>query len=1161
MIYVTKHTTHAGLILFLLILLNLPVAGHEALFQEDLRFHHLTSREGLTQGTIETIIQDHQGYMWFGSHDGLNKYNSQNITAYKYDPDDSSSISYNQISDLLEDSNNNLWIGTSGRGFNLYNRETDNFTRYGVVDDEEFDVGLTENTAVSLAEDHNGYIWVGTENGLNRFDPETEEFVHFIADPDDPGSITSNRITRIVVDSEKQMWVGTRNGLNRKDPGTEEFKNFKHDPGDPATIGSNHISSIYEDREGTIWIGTRGGGLNKFDRESETFTKFLHDESNPNSISDNAVSTILEDSRGVLWIGGENMGLNAFDRENNRFYRYTHDPKNPSTINFDAIHDIYESDTQILWIGSYSGGLSYIDLKPPRFEFYKQEPLRENSLSNNNILTFWEEPDGDFWVGTDGGGLNRFNRETRFFFPMRHDPSNPNSIPTDVILDIKTGPEGDLWVGTYMGGLTRIDLDNKTFTHHRNDPDNSNTLNFDDVYRLHFTDDELWIGTHGGGLNVMDLESGDFRHYRRNDQDTDILRNDYIQAIYEDREGTMWIGTHGGGLARYHEHNGTFTTYARFNNTLSSIVVSAIHEDSRGQLWVGTNHGLNLFDRDNETYEVFTTEHGLASNFVNGILEDDEGNLWMSTNNGISKFYPDTGDFENYRMESGLQGNEFNIRSFFRDSEGYMYFGGVYGFNRFHPNNIAPSEYVAPVVFTNFLIFNQPVPIGGDSPLQKHISQTDHITLSHDQSVLTFEFVTLNFEIRKYDTFAYMLEGFDQSWNLVGDKRSATYTNLSPGEYRLRVVAANSDMVLGTEEATVGLTITPPFWRTTWFFLLAGFSTIGFFFGIYRRRVYTISEQNRLLEQEVNARTSELHDRNATLKETLDKLQETRNELVEKAHKAGMADVATSVLHDVGNILNSVNVSTAVISETINHSRLQKLHKANELLRQNLGTLDDFILNNPKGKTLMEYYVKLDSTIAKEYATLKEQNNRLSKKIDLIIDVITAQQNYSMAGRITEEHSIEDIIEDTLKITANNILHNQISVRKNYKPVNPVPVQKTKLVHVLVNLLKNAVESIDLQKPEIREVTISIDDDEKMVYVSISDTGTGFDKSLKSKIFTHGFTNKPNGHGYGLHSCANYMNEMDGGIKAESDGPGKGAKFTIHLPRIPASQQNPVQKS
>ena len=1113
------------------------------------RFQTITHEQGLSHNSVNTIFQDHQGYMWFGTNNGLDRYNGYHISAYQYHPDDTSSISYNEISDIIEDQNNTLWIGTQGRGLNRYNRDLDNFTRFTADDETAPETGLSENTASCLAEDEQGFIWIGTEYGLNRLDTKTETFTHYHADPDDPNSLSDDVITSLLFDSNNNLWIGTHNGLNVKREGREHFEVYRNDPDDPRSIGDDLIWDIIEDRNGNIWIGTRNGGLNKFDPQTETFTRHMHDASDPYSISDNAVYTLLEDSRGVLWAGTESHGLNTFDRKNNRFYRHKSDVDNPYSISFDGVHTLFESNNNLLWVGLFSGGggVNFTDLKPTRFEFYEYEPFNQNTLSNNNVVCFGQDKDQYIWVGTDGGGLNRFDPVTREFTTYLHDPEDPNTPPSNVILDVETGPEGYLWIATYRGGVSRIDIDNQSYTHFQHDPEDPKSMNTNNAFRLNFVDNELWIGTHGGGINVLNLQTEEIRHYRYSDE-TNGLENDYIQTIYTDSEGILWFGTHGGGLVRYNEDEDSFSHFSEYNEMLSSIVATSIDEDKEGRFWVGTNRGLNLFDRESESYEVYTIEDGLISDYINGLLLDDDDNLWISTNIGISKFYPDTGEFENYHSDAGLRGNEFNMRSYYKDSNGYLYFGGVSGFSRFHPDNVAPNPDVAPVVFTNFMIYNQPVAISEDTPLQKHISQTDHITVSHDQSVLTFEFVTLNFEIHKKDQFAYRLDGFDSDWNHIGEQRSATYTNLSPGEYLLRVIATNSDGVKGTEEATVGLTVTPPFWRTIWFYVISGIAITGLVFGAYRRRVYSISEQNRLLEEEVKARTTELYQSNAKLKDTLQELQSTRDELVEKAHKAGMADIATNVLHDVGNILNSVNVSASIISDTVRHSNLQKLHKANNMLRDHLDSLEDFIRHDPKGKALMEYYVKLDHPLMQEYNNLAKQNQRLTEKVNLIVEVIKEQQSHSMAGRIEEEHPIEKVVEDTLKITQHNIQENGIQVIRQYGQTRPITIQKNKMTHILVNIIKNAVESIVMQNSELKQITINSWEDHQSTYLTITDTGVGFDENTKAKLFTHGFTNKSEGHGYGLHNCANSIKEMGGTIRAESPGVGQGATFIIQLP-------------
>lgn len=1121
-----------------------------AQIKEHLNFNKITHRNGLSQSTGQAIIQDHEGYMWFGTHDGLNKYDGYNMTVYKHDPDDPKSISYNEINTFYEDSDNNLWIGTKGKGISIYNRDPDNFTSFP-VDDDNPAAGPTENTVSAIVEDKNGRLWIGTDDGLNLFDRETEKFRHFYAEPGNPESLVDNSITDLIIDDDENLWIATRNGLAQLDTDTYTFKQYKRKVNDPYSLNTNFLLVLLQDDSGRIWVGTKDGGLNYFNPEEERFYHYTHDENDTTSLNDNSIQALWEDSGGGIWLGTENRGLSYFEKATEIFYSYTHNPSNPTSISRNSIYSLYESNNHILWIGTFTGDINYIDLKQNNFEHYYHNPYRPNSLSNNSVLSFHEDPSGRFWVGTDGGGLNHFDRKSKTFKAYEHDLSDPNSLNSNAILSITDDDQGNLWLGTYGGGINIFDVQNESFQNLMHDPDDPNSLNINDVYQLHFNEQKLWIGTHGGGINSMDLQTGEFDHYERENDKPGSLMNNFIQDIYQDSHNDLWFGTHGSGLVLFDREGESFTHFTEYNGTFSSITALSIHEDQKGQFWIGTNSGLVLFNRLNHNFTTYTTQDGLNNNTIYGILEDDDGHLWLSTNDGISQFNTDTETFYNYGVDNGLQGHEFNLRSYYKDRDGYMYFGGVNGFNRFHPDSVTISDYTAPVAITNFLIYNEPVVIGEEgSPLERHISQTKEIELPHSSSVITFEYVALNFEVNKKDQFAYMLEGFDKDWNYTSERRAATYTNLNSGNYTFKVKAANSDGIWGTNEASLSLIIIPPFWQTGWFYVLAICLITGIITYSYRTHVRSIFEHNKRLEKEVSLRTSELNEKNQDLKKILTDLQNTRDELVEKAHKAGMADLAANVLHNVGNILNSVNISSSLINEIVDQSHLKNLKKANVLLRENLADIDNFILKDSRGKKLLEYYLKLEGPLDQEYEQLEVQNQRLSEKIGLIIDVVSAQQNYSNTGRIWESISLQQVVENSLIIQAGSYERHDIKIVKNFDVVDYVKVEKTKLIHVLINLMKNAKESIILQQPDEKRINIKLWQNDKKVYLSISDTGTGIEDQLLSKIFNHGYTTKKQGNGYGLHSCANYMQEMGGEIRATSHGSGKGATFTLSFSKL-----------
>lgn len=1117
---------------------SIDVMGQEI---RNLEFNHLTSDDGLSQSSVLAILQDSEGYMWFGTSDGLNKYNGYEMTVYKHNPDDSTTISGNNISYIYEDKQGNLWIGTTGAGLNRLNREKENFTSYR-YNYQNMGDGISNNSISSIHEDSRGDLWVGTDNGLNRLNRETEKFEHFFVDSSETGTLSSSMIRALHEDSKGNLWVGTTDGLNVWNPESRSFRSYHHVSSNPSSISSSHITKIYEDSQGVLWIGT-SRGLNRFNRDKQTFRRYQHNENNPNSLSGNFIFSIVEDSQGILWIGTENDGLNAFNREEKRFYRFTANLDNPRSISDNAIYTLFENDSDILWIGTYSGGLNYIDRKKPRFEHYAYDSHAEYPLSSNSVTSFLEDSRGNFWVGTDGGGLNKFDRNTGDFHTLKHHPDNENSLTSNVVLSLLEDKHGSIWIGYYNGGVSRYNPENGEFQHFRYNSDNPAGICQDNVFVLYEDrEGDIWAGTNGNGVCEYNEHTGNFTRYQ--------AVEGVIRDIYEDSYGTFWLGTYGGGLKMLDRQNGKVWNFYEGDNGLRSNVVLTIHEDSKENFWLGTSEGgLHRFDREDHSFTPYNQSNGLPSNIVKGILEDDHGNIWLSTNNGISRFNPESESFTNYNVEDGLQGKEFNTLAYYKDKEGYMYFGGINGFNRFHPDSIQTVTRSYPVVFADFKIFNKTVPIGKDSPLDKHISQTRSIELPHTATVLTFDYAALNYNVIKDSRYAYKMEGFETNWNFVENRRSVTYTNLAPGEYTLRVRTTNNDGTLSENEAAVTLVITPPFWQTTWFYILSAIVIAGFIYGGYQYRVRKIQSQNRYLAKKIAERTSELDQKNKELEKTLHELHQTKDKLVKKAHKAGMADIAAGVLHNVGNILNSVNTSSAIIEDTLNRSQLERFTKANDVIRENKEDLKRFIAEDSRAEKLLKYYLALEEPFKKEREKMIEHIQRLDKKIKLINEIIAAQQTYATSGMLTELVSLPEVIEDALTLQGGTMERHNIRIEKDLETTAAVKIQKTKLVHVLVNIIKNAKEAITESTSKNKVITFRSWEDHEHVYLKISDNGSGIRKDHINKIFTQGFTTKESGHGFGLHSSANYVSEMDGNIAVESEGEGMGTSFIISLPK------------
>ncbi|NJN68465.1 MAG: SpoIIE family protein phosphatase [Chloroflexaceae bacterium] len=843
----------------LLLAFCLALAPRARAQEPELHFEHITGEDGLSSSSVRAILQDHRGFVWIGTQSGLNKYDGIAFTVYQNIPADPNSLSSDNVRALLEDQQGDLWIGTLDGGLNHFDPTTETFTRY--QHDPADPTSLSYNVVGALGEDHTGTLWVGTiGGGLNRFDRASQTFTRYQHNPADPTSLSHNDVWSLYVDHQGVLWVGTSGGgLNRFDPASDSFVRYQHDPADPTSLSSDYVVPIYETRDHTLWVGTNDGTLHRFDRQREAFVRY-HRQDTPERSSpwQNAFRVIYEDRHENLWVGTEGDGLYRFDREHEVFLPYRNDADDPQSLGNNFVWAMEETEDGLLWVGTV-GGISKLNLQGRRFEHYYHLTHNPNSLSHNQVTSLYEDHLGYLWIGTFGGGLNRLDRQKKTFVHYRHDPANPPSISADMIATISEDSRGTLWIGTYGNGLNCFDRENDRFIRYQHDPANPRSLSNNVVVSVH--EDHtgaLWVGTRGGGVNRFDREQGTFTAYKNDPLDPTSLSSDYIWSIYEDSRQNLWVATWEGGLNRFDRDSETFEHYEYDVNDPHSLGhnnVYSLYEDSQQRLWVCTYGGLNRFDRDRGTFTRYTKQDGLVSNIVYGALEDGEGYLWLSTIRGLSRFDPRTETFRNYDVRDGLQGNEFLFGAFHKNRAGEMFFGGINGFNAFHPDHIFDNPYVPPVYLTNFLLLNKPVKIGGDSPLERHISETTDLILSYEDTVLTFEFAALSYIHPKKNRYRYQLEGFDQEWTEVDSTRNfATYTNLDAGTYVFRVVASNNDDVWNEQGASVRITVTPPWWGTWWFttgwvvlLLLTGWSGVRF---KMNEQTQKLERQRRELEHE-----------------------------------------------------------------------------------------------------------------------------------------------------------------------------------------------------------------------------------------------------------------------------------------------------------------------
>ena len=853
---------------------------------KNIRFEYLGIEHGLSKSIVYDIIRDRKGFMWFATGYGLNRFDGYNFTVFKNDPFNDSSIPSNDIRTLYEDPNGEIWIGSYERGISIYNPEEENFRSFSY---SETDNTTLSHNRVNTIIGHNENVWIGTAHGLNRFDKKSNSFENYFHEPDNPNSLSYNNIQSLLIDSQGILWVGTRNGLNRYNPQTDDFERFYAD-GRSGSLPDSTILALHEDPKGNLWIGTKNKGLCKYLPHTNSFKIHPIGPKIDTKIKLPTVLSIESDDEGKLWIGTWNSGLIRLNPHTGIFDLFL--PGASGGIGHDQVWNVYNDQFGTMWFGTHGGGVNKYVPGSLKFKHYHPHSDNTNSLNDKVVLSIIEDSKGYVWIGTYSGGLNRMDQEGTFKAYQAHPDKTKGPINNRTSL-ITEDHKGNLWIGSAsvdgVGGLNYFNRESNTFTHYRHQPYNPNSLSMDDVWTVFLDPDSiLWIGTGGAGLDRYDTRTGSFSNYSYDPMDTTTISDNRIHSIYLDSYDRMWVCTRS-GLNLMDRENGKFIRYTLDQNTPNSIsdnYVSNILLDNSNRYWVGTQNGLNLFNYETGEFQNIYSHHGLPGDFIKSILEDEQGFLWISTDRGLARFNPDEMSFREYSSQDGLQSEEFSENAAFKGNSGMIYFGGFNGFNMFHPDSIKENPYIPPVVITELKLFNEPVQHGAEgSPLSKSISYTSEIRLSYRQSMITFEFVALNFTNPEKNQYAYKLEGFDKDWVYTGSQRAAVYTNLNPGEYIFRVKGSNNDKLWNEEGTSVRLVIAPPFWKTWWFRVLLLIVIVAGLLLLHAARVRKIRLRKKVLERQVAERTSEVKNQYKLLEERNILLMEQREELTLQTEK------------------------------------------------------------------------------------------------------------------------------------------------------------------------------------------------------------------------------------------------------------------------------------
>ncbi|HWB24801.1 MAG TPA: two-component regulator propeller domain-containing protein [Chitinophagaceae bacterium] len=831
---------------FLFSLFALCTVIHPYAQETHYQFSQLDIARGLSSNQVNCIFKDETGFMWFGTMAGLNRYDGYTVKIFRHNLRDSLGLADDYITQISEAPRNKLFFQTRS-GSSIYDVATEAF-----VNPQTYfkSLGLPSGTISAVIKSGNSFLLLYTNGGFYKVTAgKTSELVP------PPASVEPGIITGIATDSKNNIVLVLSNGVIEKMDATTGKIIFSTDVVRRVTKTKTYLYSVFVDKQDNAWLYSPNTTLGLiFYNNTSGAIKLLNKENGV--LTSDIISSVIEDNKNNVWIGTDQGGINIIDKNSFTGFALTSKEGDNKSVAENAIYTLYKDDAGIIWAGTFKKGVSYYADDIIKFPLYRHKPSDPNSLSYDDVNKFAEDAKGNIWIGTNGGGLIYFNRQNNTFRQYRHNPTNQNSISNDIIVSMWIDHTQKLWIGYYYGGLDCFN--GNRFIHYRHSDTDTTSLADDRVWEIYEdADNNFWVGTLGCGLDRFDREKKIF--YHNTITTPNPIHSNFISTFVEDNSGNLWIGT-AYGIDVLQKSSGKFVHYTAADNKLSNDNINILMKDHSGNIWAGTRDGLNVFDAQTQTFQSFRTQDGLPDNTVFNILEDKQHYLWISTTNGISKIAvqpAETGyklTCKNYDELDGLQGRVFNDNAALKTRENELIFGGSNGFNIFDPSAIKENRLAPGIVFTAFEIFNRPVSTGekvnGHIILSKAFTQTKEITLRHNENIFSIEFSALNFSNSEKNKYLYKLENFNKDWLPADSKsRKATYTNLDPGEYTFRVKASNDDGVWNETGISLKIIVLPPFWKTTWAYVLYVLVIAGILF-FARRMIIQRAKMRFALEQE-----------------------------------------------------------------------------------------------------------------------------------------------------------------------------------------------------------------------------------------------------------------------------------------------------------------------
>jgi ligand-binding sensor domain-containing protein/signal transduction histidine kinase len=1102
----------------------------------NIRFKNLTTKQGLSHPSVFCVLQDSKGFMWFGTKYGLNFYDGTSIRVYNK----KDGLSSEYIQALHEDQNGAIWIGTFDGGLNRLDRASGKIISY--KNDPEKPTSISSNNIYAISRDKHNNIWIGTfGGGLCKLDSATQTFQTYQHEPNKLNSLSHNDVFSILEDKTGNIWVGTYGGgLCKFNPATSTFQTFSHNPDDPESLSRDDVYCLSEDKAGNIWVGTTGGGLCRYNPKTNRFKTYKNQPSNAYSLSSDYVVDIQEDEMGALWVAtSKGGGLNRFDPITEEFHRYINNQFDVSSLSSDNLNALCLDRAGSLWIGTDGGGVGKFETQNLAFTTYISDQEETSEFVAGSVTAIYQDIWKHIWIGTFENGLYEYDPEKRKYTNYRNNQKDPNSLSSDVVKAISEDNNGYIWIGTDENGICRFDRQTGKFLTFTKESQRERNLSSNSIETI-FKDSKglLWIGTYGGGVNLFDPTNFEIIHYRQNPNNSKSLVSDNIKVIYEDRSGIIWIGTKDAGLSRFNRKTNTFTNYQNQKgqaNCLLSNSITSIAEDDQGFLWIGTfDEGLCRLDPRSQSFSRFPDKSNLLDNSICGLLKDNQGRLWVSTLQGLGMLNPRTNEVKAYKAEDGLYNNTFVQWSYFKSRSGELYFGGINNFISFRPENFKESSYIAPIYLTSFNLFNTP------QKLNKPISDMDVVDLLPGQNFFSFEFTLLSYLDPEKNQYAYMLEGFDQGWNYIGNRRIAPFTNLDPGEYVFRVKAADKNGVWNDRGTSIRIIVHPAWYNTWWFRSIAVIAIIGLSLTYYQRRLHQVETQKAILEELVQLRTAELLQRNEEIEAQRDSIEAT-NIILNSAKET--IEVQNQELKSINNQL-----------EERVEQRTEELQRAYLKLLESNQELDTFIyrashdIRGPVARLqglckvalmdvadakALEYFQMLDQT--------GEETNQTLVRVLRIYDIRneTVHPNQFQLLPLMEE------ITGSLQEKYPSIKL-EMSLAKNNEFCSDAEMLKV----ILENIIGNAFHYSYFRDNSFVRIEVKLNT-EKMLCIRITDNGRGIREDMRHKLFTMFFkgTHNSSGAGLGLYVSKIAAEKLGGQITYQTGDEGE-TIFEIQLPNL-----------